>query len=326
MAFGNERQYAGNDGYSDDLQKFYRYDSFVPNHKQMKKGDLILLRGTSKFLGLARIVTLSSTSSTKIIKRCPVCSSTGIKLRATMRPLYRCQKGKHEFDSPLKDIVECMAYEANYGPTYVSAPDAVSLDEVKGAVLRLSDQLSIQELDMEFAKKIFGMTAAPIVDISKTQGSLISQIIISADSTSIDDLGEIPLNTYSTSIISRPDRDSSIVKALKREALNKCVVCGLQIHLGNGNLYSEVHHLRPIGREHGGPDVKSNLLVLCPNHHIEFDHGAIAIDPFSRRFIHINPESSFHNSAGQYSIAYVDTQFINYHLENIFGEPITRKC
>jgi len=32
-----------------------------------------------------------------------------------------------------------------------------------------------------------------------------------------------------------------------------------------------VHHLRPLGHPHDGPDNESNMLVWCPNHHALFD-------------------------------------------------------
>jgi len=41
--------------------------------------------------------------------------------------------------------------------------------------------------------------------------------------------------------------------------------------------YAEVHHLKPLGQD--GPDTDANMLVLCPNHHVLFDYGVIAINP-----------------------------------------------
>jgi len=37
--------------------------------------------------------------------------------------------------------------------------------------------------------------------------------------------------------------------------------------------YAEAAHIRPLGDPHNGPDTPDNILCLCPNHHVLFDHG-----------------------------------------------------
>lgn len=75
------------------------------------------------------------------------------------------------------------------------------------------------------------------------------------------------------SVVSRIVRDTAISAALKSKYGFKCQVCGITLRFGDGQRYIEVHHLRPLGRPHDGPDVESNMLVLCPNHHALFDLG-----------------------------------------------------
>jgi len=76
--------------------------------------------------------------------------------------------------------------------------------------------------------------------------------------------------------ISRIVRDT--VKSMKMKIFYeyRCQVCNYRVDSGS-NYYSEVHHLWPLGE--GGPDTSDNMLVLCPNHHVEFDYGVIGIDP-----------------------------------------------
>jgi 5-methylcytosine-specific restriction protein A len=50
--------------------------------------------------------------------------------------------------------------------------------------------------------------------------------------------------------------------------------------------YAEGHHLRPLGRPHEGPDTPENLVVLCPNHHADFDYGLVSVDPGSLTVAH----------------------------------------
>jgi hypothetical protein len=71
--------------------------------------------------------------------------------------------------------------------------------------------------------------------------------------------------------------DSKIVKALKAAADYRCQfpACDAQIKKSDGTLYVEVAHIRPVAKR--GKSILGNLLVLCPNHHKEFDHGQLEI-------------------------------------------------
>ena len=65
------------------------------------------------------------------------------------------------------------------------------------------------------------------------------------------------------------------VKPLKILYADKCqiVQCGFRLKYvnekGKHSSYSEVHHYNPLKNE--GDDDWSNMVVLCPNHHAEFD-------------------------------------------------------
>ena len=80
-------------------------------------------------------------------------------------------------------------------------------------------------------------------------------------------------NTY----ISRIVRDGRLISELKKEYENRCQICSHQMIFPNGKTYSEVHHLKPLGKPHNGPDTKSNMIVVCPNCHVLLDYGAIHI-------------------------------------------------
>ena len=72
------------------------------------------------------------------------------------------------------------------------------------------------------------------------------------------------------------------VKPLKILYDDKCqiVQCGFRLKYVNEKgkylQYSEVHHYNPLKNE--GDDDWSNMVVLCPNHHAEFDFRAKFID------------------------------------------------
>ncbi len=72
-------------------------------------------------------------------------------------------------------------------------------------------------------------------------------------------------------------RDSQVAKDVKKLYDHHCQVCGLRLQTGRGG-YSEAAHIRGLGAPHHGPDHVSNLLCLCPNHHVLFDTFTIYID------------------------------------------------
>ena len=73
------------------------------------------------------------------------------------------------------------------------------------------------------------------------------------------------------------DRDYAALNKLKARYDYRCQVCGMTIDLGGGQFYCEGHPLRPLGRDHNGSADVSNVVILCPNHHTEFDYFLFAI-------------------------------------------------
>ncbi|MBN8693015.1 MAG: HNH endonuclease [Bacteroidetes bacterium] len=72
-------------------------------------------------------------------------------------------------------------------------------------------------------------------------------------------------------------KDTKMINALKLATNFKCQFpnCRQQIKKKNGGFYIEVAHIKPVSK--GGQSILGNLLVLCPNHHKEFDFGDLHI-------------------------------------------------
>ncbi|WP_244954837.1 YDG/SRA domain-containing protein [Sphingomonas lutea] len=85
-----------------------------------------------------------------------------------------------------------------------------------------------------------------------------------------------PAKRIATTVL-RIVRDTKVSQQVK--ALNDftCQVCGTRL-MCVGGPYAEGAHIRPLGKPHNGPDVLENLLCLCANHHVLFDHGGFVID------------------------------------------------
>ncbi len=81
--------------------------------------------------------------------------------------------------------------------------------------------------------------------------------------------------------ITRLITETEAGRQLKELYHYRCQICGVRLTTPIGP-YVEVVHIRPRTTPHDGPDSGENMLCLCPNHHILFALGSIAIaDDFS---------------------------------------------
>ncbi len=144
-----DRQHAGNAGYEDDVENVYRFDSKVPNHRQLKAGDFAVLRSSSDLLGVARIARLESAEGTKTLRRCPECRRTSLKPRKTRRPRYRCDQCKAEFDEPETEEVPVTKYAAHFDGSFVGTPGAATIAELRAACPNYNGQLAMQRIDLD---------------------------------------------------------------------------------------------------------------------------------------------------------------------------------
>jgi hypothetical protein len=111
-------------------------------------------------------------------------------------------------------------------------------------------------------------------------------------------------------------RDTNLVKEMKSLYDNNCQVCGKKIQIGVNEFASELHHIRPLGK-HNGSDTSDNVIVLCPNHHLMFDRGAITIDIKQKKVYH-NVSNHLLNEQDILLKHRLDEKNISYHNENIY--------
>lgn len=101
----------------------------------------------------------------------------------------------------------------------------------------------------------------------------------SIPTTRADTVSEAPA-TYSTqrweTRVQRVVRDTAQARRIKALYDFRCQMCGTRLE-GLAGPYAEAAHIRPLGAPHNGPDTPDNLLCLCPNHHVLFDHGSVGI-------------------------------------------------
>lgn len=121
-------------------------------------------------------------------------------------------------------------------------------------------------------------------------------------------------------IVSRIIRDTKLVREVKRQYGYTCQICGYKLALANGKFYCEGHHLKPLGGTYGGPDIKENIILLCPTHHAEFDYGSIAIDPTSNLIVHIDSKNVFNGMALAYHRKDLLSKYLSFHWDERFNK------
>ena len=72
-------------------------------------------------------------------------------------------------------------------------------------------------------------------------------------------------------------RDTALARRVKAEKSYSCQLCGRTVRLSDTELYAEAHHVKPLGGRHRGPDVRENILCVCPTCHVLLDYGAVLL-------------------------------------------------
>lgn len=152
----------------------------------------------------------------------------------------------------------------------------------------------LQALDQEHVFTLLGTTS---YDGGEAAKLLIGTYVLegAANRTGTADMLTVPLNvSYQIGTTSgderrpverifaaanRQVRDRKLVAKIRQYYGDKCAVCGLAIPLvAKGVTFCEVGHVKPVGMPINGPDHESNMLPFCPNHHKQFDRGAIVFE------------------------------------------------
>ena len=124
---------------------------------------------------------------------------------------------------------------------------------------------------------------------------------------------ELPARRQTTMM--RIVRDTEKSLRLKEAYDYTCQVCGIRLDTPAGP-YAEAAHIKPLGIPHNGPDDESNILCLCPNHHVLLDAGAITLtDEF--RVLGVPGELKLHVKHN------LRREYIQYHREH-FGVLVAK--
>jgi hypothetical protein len=93
------------------------------------------------------------------------------------------------------------------------------------------------------------------------------------------DIDEPDKTTRVETTIYRVLRDTVLSREVKMQYKYRCQLCGSTLPLGDGSLYAEAHHVKPLGKPYNGPDVKENIICVCPTCHVLLDYKSMKLDP-----------------------------------------------
>jgi len=113
-----------------------------------------------------------------------------------------------------------------------------------------------------------------------------------------------------------PRNREETMKGIKLSG-NCCVICGWNKVDINGNLLVEGAHVRSF-KNQSDLDTYENIIGLCPNHHVEFDRGNIAILPQKKIVIHIDSGDKYHLKKLVGNINHIKTGYFSYHMRHVF--------
>lgn len=102
---------------------------------------------------------------------------------------------------------------------------------------------------------------------------------------------------------------------LKRRYDHTCAVCGDRRRRAPDEGFSRVYHPMPLSAPHDGPADPENAVVVCPNHHADFRHGLVTVDPRTLEVDH-----AYEPAVSGRTLATVEghapgAQFLAYHAE-----------
>ncbi|MDE5422914.1 helix-turn-helix domain-containing protein [Ancylomarina sp. DW003] len=275
------RAYEGNDGYADKIDEYYVYDTTVPNHKNVKEKDWIVLINKKEILGFAKIKKINSSNVLKSRYRCPECGNTQVERRKTKTPPYRCNKG-HEFENRDSEEIEVDQFTAYYeGFYHVRGESNSSLRDyyIKG----YNRNMSIQKLNFDFISTQFPSVASQLQAVPIKYPENTAFVSAKDDKLGYVDNGEDERNKVLRQIAERKGQ-AAFRRDLRRRYGDCCMVTGCKLVE-----VLEAAHIAPYrGEKDNHPE---NGLLLRSDIHTLFDLDLLGIDP-EKLIIRIKPQAA----------------------------------
>jgi len=142
----------------------------------------------------------------------------------------------------------------------------------------------IQEFEFKKLKSIYSFITGKesdfeFLDIDEIEQQELIEIFTKENDQQqlIKDLSNVVASKTEMIIVQQKTykRNNKTIAQLKLYRNFKCQICNTQIKKKNGGFYIEAAHIKPKHKK--GSEIPENILILCPNHHKEFDYGKLEI-------------------------------------------------
>ncbi|KYG83886.1 hypothetical protein AWN68_00855 [Roseivirga echinicomitans] len=160
---------------------------------------------------------------------------------------------------------------------------------IKDQLYELSKS-GVQKNEFDKLKNIFSFISGKSLDENifdydlKQQDELV-ELLSSDKSQIITDLKNLDKDETETVTINQKvyKRDNKTLAQIKILRDFECQICSKKIKKEKGGFYIEAAHIKPKNKK--GKETPDNILILCPNHHKEFDYGSRTIINHTKDFI-----------------------------------------
>ncbi|MBO6586652.1 MAG: HNH endonuclease [Gracilimonas sp.] len=201
-------------------------------------------------------------------------------------------KEKHEMNpntaSDFINIFKCMmegkrftrtlnAYSTNYFLENIKQDFGIEslIDALTSLKLHIEYYESLRNTTLRTVRKIYDQFSGySLLSIDNAEQDEIHDYLTSNNvdrDLIIEELNSISSSDPQTITIKSTSykRDNKTIAQLKYLRDYKCQICGHSIQKRDNTFYIEAAHIIPKNQK--GPESPRNILILCPNHHKEFD-------------------------------------------------------
>ncbi len=254
-----------------DTDDAYRYDSMVPNFKQLAVGDVVFMSDYETRITVARITAIDEVAGVKDLYRCPTCQRTSQTRRGGR---WRCPKCRVDYTDPIIDPTPVRAFTAHLGgvrrlddaETWIRRVKASTKPKLQNAIRLMQPSQIGSELATLISEQAT-LAATPSAPAVVDDASSFAE----ADYSSWTAEGQRRLVTHL-----RIERSSIAAREAKRQHAQRdprcpCEVCGMsfaEVYGDHGALYIEAHHRQPLALlDEPRPPTPADFAMVCANCH-----------------------------------------------------------
>ncbi len=155
--------WVGNDGYDDNPDTHYSFDSKVANGKRIQLGSYLVLKRDGVIVGIGLVHSLEVKSGMKTLRKCPHCDRQALEKRKSD---YRCVNCKLSCEESQiqRETIHVSEFRASYGNAWVESKNLTSGSQFEEVLDNHDIQSAVRVMShesLEKALKLLRIEALP---------------------------------------------------------------------------------------------------------------------------------------------------------------------